>query len=193
MTSKVKRNILITLILILIKSIVLIYDFITLPIYFVLQRPWIEWRKSSAVRAKQLDPSDPKSPWVRIDDPPQHFIIDCKTIDEAIRRSVELNGREKECLAFRRIIGEEIHYVNEKAITKYVLSDYNWITYGQFDDRVNHIGKGLLLNGVKPKDKVMIYAETSIDWFICAQSILRIGSTVATLYSTLNEEGIYNS
>ncbi|CAG2183993.1 unnamed protein product, partial [Oppiella nova] len=33
-------------------------------------------------------------------------------------------------------------------------------------------------------------ADTCADWFTCAQSILRIGSTVATIYSSLNDEGI---
>jgi len=192
MAVSFKWNIIITSVLITVKSIVFIYDFITFPIYLILQIPGIQWRKSKRVRAEQLDPSDPSSPWIRIGDAPNHFIADCKTIDEAIRKSIELNGRDKQCLAFRKVIDEEIHDVSGKAITKYVLSDYNWITYGQFDERVNHIGKGLILNGVKPKDKVMIFADTSIDWFVCAQAILRFGSTVATLYSTLNEEGIRN-
>ena len=178
------------LIVSIVKLLFIIYDVITLPIYFLIQRPWLVWQKTGAIRAQQLDPTDPGSPWALSSQTPEHFMNECKTVDEAIKKSIEINGCDNHCLAYREIIDEEVEYFDGKPITKYVLSDYKWVTYGQFDQRVNDIAKGLLLNGVKPRDNVMIFADTSIDWFVCAQSILRIGSTVATIYPSVNDEGI---
>ena len=190
MVSKVKYyNILSLVIVWAIRSLLIIYDTITLPIYLILQRPWNRLSKIRAVRAQQLDPSDPSSPWVRLATGRKHWLHDCKTVDEAIKKSIEYNGRDIKCMAYRPILAEEVVTSNEKPITKYVLSDYKWITYGQFDEKVDNIAKGLLMNGIKSGAKVMIFADTCIEWFACAQAILRIGATVATIYSSLNEEG----
>lgn len=191
MAQKLNYLTLISVIIVwIVKILVIIYDVITLPIYAVLQKPWIRYKKAEAVRAQQVDPDDPGSPWVRIgSQPTHHFSDDCKTVDEAIRMSVEVNGRDKQCLGYREVMGEEVSYSEGKPITKYVLSDYKWITYGEFDERLNNVTKGLLLTGVKSGDRVMIFADTSIDWFTTAQAVLRMGATVATLYSSLNEDG----
>ena len=55
---------------------------------------------------------------------------------------------------------------------------YQWFSYNQVDVRVEHVAKGLLVNGVHPQDKVNIFAETRIEWMISAQAILRIGNQV---------------
>ena len=181
------------IIILIIKIIIHIYDVITLPVYTILQKPWIQISKSNAIRAKQINPADPYSPWVSLGTASKCFIDDCLTVDEAINKSIELNGRDKQCLGYREVIEENVVYSEGKPITKYVLSDYKWITYGEYEERMGNIGKGLLLNGVKSGDNVMIFADTSIDWFTCAQSILKIGATVATLYPSLNDEGIIKS
>ena len=107
------------------------------------------------------------------------FIDECLTVDEVITKTIEFYGKDKQCLGYRDVINEEILYSGGKPITKYVLSDYKWITIGELDKRIENIGKGLLMNGVKCGQNVMIIADTSIDWFICEQSILRIGATLA--------------
>lgn len=190
MISKVKYYNTLSLVIVwTLRSLLIIYDIITFPIYLIVQRPWNRLAKIQAVRAQQSDPTDPSSPWVRLATARKHFLHDCKTVDEAIKKSIEYNGRDNQCLAYRPILAEEVATINEKPITKYVLSDYKWITYGQFDERVDNIAKGLLMNGVKSGEKVMIFADTCVEWFTCAQAILRIGVTVATIYSSLNEEG----
>lgn len=190
MTSKVKYLNLLSLVIVwTLKSLLIIYDIITLPIYAILQRPWNRLSRIRAVRARQANPSDPSSPWVRLATAKKHFLHDCKTVDEAIKKSIEHNGRDKPCMAYRPVLKEEVVTVNEKPITKYVMSDYKWITYGEFDARVDNIAKGLLMSGIRSGDQVMIFADTCVEWFACAQAILRIGATVATIYSSLNEEG----
>ena len=177
------------MLIIVVRIIVHFYDIITLPIYAILQKPWIRWQKLKAPRAKQLNPNDPYSPWISLKTTPKYFIDDCLTVDEVFKKSIDINGRNNECLGYRKVIEEQIDDSEGKPITKYVLSDYKWITYDLLDIRVSCIGKGLIMKGIKSGDNVMIFADTSIDWFICAQSILRIGATVATLYSSLNDEG----
>ena len=179
-----------SIIILFVKTTVFAFDLITLPIYVFIQRPWIRWKKAKAIRAKQLDSSDPYSPWISLKNTNKSFIDDCLTVDEVITKTIEFYGNDKQCLGYRDIINEEILYSGGKPITKYVLSDYKWITIGELDKRIENIGKGLLMNGVKSGQNVMIFADTSIDWFICEQSIFRIGATLATTYTTLNDEGI---
>ena len=176
-------------ILFFIKSIINFYDIITLPFYALIQKPWISYSKSRAIRAKQVNPKDPYSPWVALARPSDTFADDCKTIDEMIKKAIKVNGVNKKCLGYREVIREETEYSEGKPITKYVLSDYKWITYGMFDERVDRIGRGLLLNGIKSGDIVMIFADTSIEWFVCSHSLLRIGATIATLYTNCNDQG----
>ncbi|XP_054158116.1 fatty acid CoA ligase Acsl3-like [Oppia nitens] len=178
------------LIVSLVKLLVIVYDILTFPVYLLAQKPWQRREKASAIRSQQIDPEDPLSPWVQSVVAPKHFIDSCHTVDEAIKKSIDYNGHENNCMAYREIVDEEVHHLNGKPITKLVQTDYKWVTYGQFDDRVSRIGRGLILNGVKPKDIVMIFADTSIDWYTCAQAILRMGASVGTLYSSLNDEGI---
>ena len=176
-------------ILFFIKSIFHFYDIITLPIYALIQKPWISYSKSRAVRAKQLNPKDPYSPWVGLAQPSNTFADHCKTVDEMIKKAIKVNGVNKKCLGFREVIREETEYSEGKPFTKCVLNDYKWITYGMLDERVDRIGRGLLLNGVKSGDIVMIFADTSIEWFVCLHSLLRIGGTIATLYTNCNDQG----
>ncbi len=104
-----------------------------------------------------------------------------------------MNGRDKHCLGFREISAEvEEKQPNGKVLKKWALSDYQWLTMGEVDDRIGDIARGLLLNGVQPKDTVLIFCETCIVWFLSAQAIVRIGASITTLYATLGEEGLIN-
>ncbi|XP_076331044.1 fatty acid CoA ligase Acsl3-like isoform X3 [Tachypleus tridentatus] len=44
--------------------------------------------------------------------------------------------------------------------------------------------------GVQPRQNVVIFAETRVEWMIAAQACLRFNIPVVTLYATLGEEGI---
>ena len=162
-------------ILCFVKSIVFIYDAITFPLYFIVQKPWKTNKKSSKIFAKQLTPDDPSSPLVCVKQPNVEYWDNCKTIPEFFSRIVQEFG-DKKCFGQRQLINEEEELQpNGKIFRKVVLGDYRWFSYDEINERIDKIAKGLLVNGVKPQDNVIIFAETRLEWMISAQAILRIG------------------
>ncbi|XP_054158100.1 long-chain-fatty-acid--CoA ligase 4-like [Oppia nitens] len=177
--------------LIAIKCLVILYDVITFPIYYLIQRPWIRLRKANRVRSEREDPNDLHSPYVRTGQRVEHYVTKCQTIPEAQRMSLEKNGRNRPALGFREILGEEgERQSNGKVFMKWRLTDYQWLTIGDVDDQIGDIARGLLTNGVKPKDTVLILADTRLEWFLSAQAIVRIGASIATLYVSLGDDGL---
>ena len=54
-------------------------------------------------------------------------------------------------------------------------------TYGQFDTRVNQLAKGLMSIGVKPGDKVGIWATNVPDWSTFMYATAKIGAVLVTI------------
>ena len=173
------------------KSIVAAYDIVTYPIYYVIQRPWNETRKLKAIRAKQEDPNDPYSSWVRIGNPPPCLADNCSTIDEILRLSIQ-QYRNQRCMGYRQVLKEEqeIQPDGKVFIKKTLAPQYTWFTYGDVDQRIDNISRGLLISGIKPGEKMIIFSETRMEWMLTAQGLYRLGGTLATLYATLGDEGI---
>jgi long-subunit acyl-CoA synthetase (AMP-forming) len=69
---------------------------------------------------------------------------------------------------------EEEKQPNGKVHKKWTLSDYQWLTIGEVDERIGDIAKGLLVNGVKPKDTVLIFAETRIGMYLMKRKFFLI-------------------
>ena len=70
---------------------------------------------------------------------------------------------------------------------KYVLGEYQFTTYREACARIDAIGRGLSATGGKPKDRILIYAETRPEWLLTAFAAFGHGLTVVTLYSTLGK------
>lgn len=174
----------------LIKSVVCVYDVLSLPVYAIIQKPWAVTRASNELKAKQENPNDPYSPWVRIGTPPDHMCYTSSSISDLFKKTCsKYNG--KKSFGYREVYGEEDEVQPDgKKFKKQVLGEYQWFTYNQIDDRVENIARGFMANGVKPGDVVLILAETRLEWMLAAQAIFRLGATIATLYTTLGDEGI---
>ena len=54
-------------------------------------------------------------------------------------------------------------------------------TYGQFNDRVDQLAKGLLFIGIKPGDKVGIWAKNVPDWTTLMFATAKIGAILVTI------------
>lgn len=174
----------------LIKSVVCVYDVLSLPVYAIIQKPWAVTRASSEIKARQEDPNDPYSPWVRIGDPPQHMCFSSTSVADLFKRTCsKYTGRKS--FGYREVFGEEDEVQPDgKKFKKQVLGEYQWFTYDEIDTRVENIARGFMANGVKPGDVVLILAETRLEWMLAAQAIFRLGATIATLYTTLGDDGI---
>lgn len=172
----------------LVKSVVRVYDVATLPIYALAQRPWAA--KPPAFKARPEAPTNPYSPWVRTGNPPDHLWYQAKTISELFSLTCKKYSAKK-AFGYREVFGEEEEKQPDgKVFKKLILGDYKWFTCAEIDQRVENLAKGFMVHGVRPGDVVLILAETRLEWMLSAQAIFRLGATIATLYTTLGEDGI---
>lgn len=56
-----------------------------------------------------------------------------------------------------------------KSFRKLILGDYKWISYREVDKQLDLIGKALMSLGVRPRQNVVILAETRMEWMLTAQ------------------------
>ena len=175
----------------ILKGIVFIYDATTLPIYFLVQRPWKKKKSFKGIRATLISPSDPNSPWVRVGKPCTTVIDDCKFTHEILSRAVE-KYRGNKCLGSRSVLVEEHEKLPDGslAIRKTLSNDYKWMTYNHIDKRVDDVMKGMISSGIKSSDYVLVYMETRMEWMIIAQSVFRLGAILVTVYPTIDDEGL---
>ena len=74
----------------------------------------------------------------------------------------------------------------------YLLQDdkYTWLTYEQVGNRINRVACGLFTMGLRPGDKVMIYADTCAEWLITALACFKSSLTIVTIYTNLGKAGV---
>ncbi|CAN7998157.1 unnamed protein product [Ixodes pacificus] len=174
----------------LIKVLVTAYDMVSIPIYSIFQRPWDYWRRKHMTFAKAAIEKDPSSPWVRATKGGVDSLDGIRTMDELTRKAIH-TYRDQPCFGTRQILGEsEEKQADGKVFKKLVLGDYQWLTYNDVDRKIDLIGRGLMAHGVRPRQNVVILAETRLEWMLAAQACLRINIPVVTLYATLGEDGI---
>ena len=177
----------------LIKLLVSIYDIISFPFYYLIEKPWIINEHRNKIKAKQID-EDIASPWMRTNESisieaEKSLAVNnkCQNINELFEEATTFYYNKK-CLGIRPILEEK--YENG-VLTKVVLSDhYEWITYKDAKIKVNNYSKGFKCCGIEKGDKVIMYAETSREWFLACQSLFKIGSIMATLYTSLGHDEI---
>ena len=172
-------------------------DVATLPFYYFTRNSsqvnkGIEGHKMEQ-KAIQIDPKDPLSAWIRSKPIPKTIIDDCSTLDTMMDVVIN-NFRDKPCLGYRRILSKSSDGSKSpdgKLIVKKLMEpEYNWITYGDFDQQINHAMAGLQQLTESRSEFIMILMETRFEWMICCQSIFRMGSIVSTLFTSLSAESL---
>lgn len=196
--SLVKR-ITVELLMFLIKGVISIYDTVSQPVFHLTHRVSERQRRVTAIRCRQIDPDDCNSPWRQDDIDPRHLevvkrIDSYERFDDMMRDAMERNA-DGLSYGYRQVIHEQWvkRADSDKLMRQVRLTDYKWMTYGQLNRQIEVARRGFLLEGVKAGDKVMIYADTRAEWQISSQALIRLGATVATMYSTLGIDGIVHS
>lgn len=195
------KKVLIDLLLIFVKGVILLYDLISTPVYYFKDEVYKKQHEVDQVeRSVQVNPKDPNSPWrqVNIDPNQEHIearINSFETYDEMMQTSFkEFNDRP--CYAYREVLREEWRKKpdgSDKLLRQVELADFKWITFSQFNAQIEAARRGFMLEGIRPGDKVMLYADTRPEWQISSQALIRLGAIVATMYSTLGVDGIIHS
>jgi long-chain acyl-CoA synthetase len=72
----------------------------------------------------------------------------------------------------------------------YHLGDYEWITYGQYQQSIADFSSGLAALGLKKGGKLALFEETRNEWTVAAQAAFRLSSSILTVYANLGEEAL---
>ncbi|KAH8666747.1 hypothetical protein BX600DRAFT_497500 [Xylariales sp. PMI_506] len=126
------------------------------------------------------------------------------TIYELLKNSVELYG-SKDAVGWRDLIKthKEVKKVPkivdgvtkqvDKEWTFFELSPFTFLTYSQFEERVLQVGAGLRKLGLEPREKVHLFASTTLNWLTMSHACASQSITIATAYDTLGASGVQHS
>ncbi|OTF80109.1 long-chain acyl-CoA synthetase-like protein, partial [Euroglyphus maynei] len=178
------------------KLLVNTYTAITLPFYTIYQRPWQKLRASKLFQIQMYKDKHGRTVYYR-NGPTEfdHPFIHHQTVTHLLKT---LN-RDRIAVGARDVISEKLQYgengkpiiVDERELTKIELSkDYKWWTVGQIMDRADNIARGLQQLGINRNDKVIIYADSNVEWFLVALALNRLCAITITLFSTLGDTGV---
>ncbi|CAH1183333.1 unnamed protein product [Phaedon cochleariae] len=182
------------LVLFIIKSCATVFDFLTYPFYFLLQKPWRATNLSNMQKAIAIH-RDEKSITLRCTKQPTEFHIELlkNNIDTMAKLSVYAAEKhsEKRCLGTRKILGEDDEVQpNGKVFKKFHLGEYEWKSYKEVNLLALNFGQGLLEMGNEPGKNMVILAETRAEWIIAAYALFRQSIPLVTVYATLGDEAI---
>jgi long-chain acyl-CoA synthetase len=62
--------------------------------------------------------------------------------------------------------------------------------YTDLDRMSVNFARGLMEHGVKPRDKICIFADTRAEWLVCAWACWRNSVALCTIYTNLGDDGI---
>lgn len=178
---------------IIIKCLVIAWDIITLPIYFVIQNPIATYKRAHRVRARRENDSVYDSAFIRVGEPINYDenLLACDTMDSWFRYVVSKYNSQP-CLGTRERFAEiEEKQISGKIMKKFVLDhEYKFKSYIEVEQKVASLMKGFQSSGIKPRDLVPIFSETREEWLMTALALWRMDAVVVTLYSNLGTDGI---
>ncbi|CAB4059136.1 ACSL [Lepeophtheirus salmonis] len=173
-----------------------LFDLVTLPIYILAYQPWKYYLDNNRCRADTIQKDDtsltvyskPFSCKIRekiLSDFPH---ID--TINNLMNHAINVHG-SKQCLGTRPILSIDTVQNNDgRLLTKHELADYKWLSYNDVNEQIQSFAHGLRYLGFQPREKFVIYAETSAKWLISALGCFRNAYTLVTVYTNLGEDGV---
>lgn len=191
------RSFMINLVVLCVRAIVQSYTYLTLPLYYLVQNPKERLRRSRVIRSRQLDPSDPYSPYVRTGPVPDHPLTACKTVLECFDLMKKIHRMDRPVVGYRTIIDDQIVLdangqpmrMDGKAVRKLRLTNYQWLTYEQVFDKCEVIAKGLAANGFVKHKRCAIFTETCVENLLFMIASQAIGLVGVGVFSNLGDEG----
>lgn len=173
-----------------VKALILVYDIITLPVYFLCQQPWKATSNSEIIQAKREVSGDRSSPLVASD---RHLRQDslaqeCQSVNDIFRKTA-IKFKDVRCVGFRELMMEEQEgQTDGTTVKKKVLAqDFKWMNFAQTDKRMDDIMRGLLLMGVKEK-KVVLFMENRLEWLLSSHAVLRSAATLVTVSDNVSSK-----
>lgn len=173
------------------KAVVNTYTALTLPFYTIYQRPWRKLRLSKSFGVKTYQDQHGRTVYHR-PAPPNlcHPFYNYSTYNEVLRTLDP--GRV--ALGVREVLSEKLQVdehgktvvIEGKELTQVKLSDnYRWLTVGEVMHKVDQLARGMQQLGIGKGEKVVIYADSGLEWYYMALALTRLSAVVVTLFSTL--------
>jgi len=184
--------------LVVIQTIIQIYDSLTSWVYRLIQRPdkvLAARKKTRAVPIKEVKPGDTQVTYEPVPVEKGALIkqfekAKCTTMAEVWNWSVN-QYRSRQLFGTRDVVGEEDEIQpNGQLFRKLSLGDYRWMSYEEADQIVDNVGRGLRVLGVSPGSPVCVFADTRAEWLITAQACFRNSLPLVTLYTNLGESAV---
>ncbi|XP_022660895.1 long-chain-fatty-acid--CoA ligase 4-like isoform X2 [Varroa destructor] len=173
------------------ESLSLVFDLCSLPLYAVIYQPWKLWTYKPIMYSKPLEGAPEWGPLVKTNyeiDP--ELFSGCTTIDQLMRK-VFVRFQHTKGFGTRQQFGEEFETQPDgKVFKKKILGEYDWMTYGEFEKKVEFVSRALMSLGIRPRQNICILAETRVEWMLTAQACFRNNIPVVTLYPSLGKEGL---
>ena len=181
--------------LVFIHVIVFLYTYLTLPIYYVIAKPWQKVAKSRKKRLMR-DPVTPDA-WTRNDDYTDDYhrdsppLLGCKTLSQLMSLSFSLY-RHRNCLGFRQVLdSQDFQDASGKTFQKKrFVDEYTWLTFDDVDKRVDNLVAAFLMSGVKPGQSVALIMDGCVEWTLSALAVTRMGATLVTVFPAISSQGI---
>lgn len=129
---------------------------------------------------------------------------DVDTVFALVKLSAEEHAGDR-CMGSRKLI--KIHEETKK-VPKIVdgetqmvdkkwqyfeLSNYTYITYGEYETHLLNLASGLRHLGLERGDKVHMFASTSANWLALSHACSSQTFTVVTAYDTLGQDGVLHT
>ena len=179
---------------IFLKIFFFVYDAIIFIPFMIFANPGKKLQLSEREKAKQVNESDPNSPWRHVDTIGKELWTElyrgCDTLGKIWDEVINIHG-EIPCMGTRQVkrVFEE-RQSNGKTFQKLILGEYEWLDYLDINGLVSNVLNGLLALNLKKGQHVVIYAETRMEWMVTAIACFKGGFPIVTIYPTLGEEAI---
>jgi hypothetical protein len=87
-----KRKLFVPILMFIVRIVVTLYTYLTLPFYYCYQKPWNKVAKTNRCRAKKENPKDPNSAWIRNDKKVTHPLMVANTLSESLSKLANFYG-----------------------------------------------------------------------------------------------------
>lgn len=206
------ESLLIRILIAFVKFILFIYDLLSLPVYFIIQRPdkrawdaqrtrservdintWIKTDLNSN-EASYLLPEFGSQRSPKISSERRKYRYMGSTISEIFANAVK-EFSDRPCLGYRAVVTCPVMTLDEEG--KHVMrdksfrSDYTWYTYEQIGRRVQDIASGLYHYSIQPGTRALFLAGTCLEWFIASQACFQLAAQLVVA-PEINEEAPLN-
>ncbi len=171
-----------------------VYDYLLYPIYMIVYHPWRVGRYKRSNHASKEERDDGSVVFHSLQEPgdinKELSKANVDTLDKAFHQVCKKHG-DRDCFGTRDILAEEDEpQPNGKIFKKYVMGQYKWISFNQFQEEAEQAGKGLRTLGLQAGDRVAVLAETRADWMVAAYACFQNSITIVTLYTNLGNDGV---